>query len=236
VLLTIDLETTGLDHKTDSVVEIAAVQVIKNDRDQWTIGQGSSSLVAPGRRVPPEARAVHHLSDEQLRSAPQLPMAVADVMMAVDKRGERIECVVAHNAAFDRGFLGAFFPSSMIWLDTMRCAQHIWPDAPSYGNMALFYWLNLERNSPLPDLPPHRALYDATVTANLLLALFDNHSLEDLIELQTKPVLQRICRFGKHRNVAWSEVPRDYLRWVLGQDNPPFEDDVRHTASYWLGY
>jgi exodeoxyribonuclease X len=231
------------------VVEIAAVPLVEIDAlvrhtvaddergaSSWQVCAGASSLVAPGRRVPPEARAVHHLSDGELRNAPHLPRAMADVLMAVDRRGERIEALCAHNADFDRGFLGGFFPSDVPWLDTWRLAMHLWPDAPGYGNGVLFYWLGIDRTMPVTEAQTHRALYDATVTAHLLQQMLRDSLLADLLVLQGKPVLQRTCRFGKHRGVAWSDVPRDYLGWVLRQENPPFDDDVRYTAGHWLGY
>jgi exodeoxyribonuclease X len=232
-----DVETTGLDHEKDSVVEVACVPLVQGVSDSgWCVRPGASSLVTPGRRVPPEARAVHHIGDEELRTAPQLPMAMADIMMAVDVRGERFECLAAHNASFDRGFIGQYFPSDLPWLDTLRCAMHTWPDVPSYSNGTLFYWLGIDKTMPVTEARTHRALYDATVTAHLLRWMLQTHSLADLLDLQSRPVLQRTCRFGKHRGTAWSDVPRDYLGWVLRQDNPPFEDDVVHTCRHWLGY
>jgi exodeoxyribonuclease X len=243
VLLTIDLESTGLDHKTDAVVEFAAVPVTLVGSGlsvHWAVRAGSSSLVAPGRRIPPEARAVHHLCDEDLRTAPQLPQALAQVLTAVDQKGELTEALCAHNAAFDRGFIGQYFPSNLPWLCTMRCAQHLWPDAPSYSNQVLRYWLGLKvdaaRDTNGDAYPPHRALYDATVTAHLLQRMLETNTLAELLELQDKPVLQKTCRFGKHRGLAWSDVPRDYLKWVIAQSNPPFEDDVVFTCKHWLGY
>lgn len=238
---TLDLETTGLDPKTDAVVELAIVSLIFSDDKlggtrNWFVLPGASSLVAPGRRIPPEARAVHHLSDAELRDAPQLPQALAQVLAQVDQRGELCEAIVAHNAMFDKGFVGAYFPSAIPWLDTWRCAMHLWFDAPSYSNGTLFYWLGLDKTMPVTEAKTHRALYDATVTAHLLQRMLQTHTLIDLLELQAKPVLQKVCRFGKYRGSAWSDVPRDYLRWVLVQDNPPFEDDVVHTCRHWLGY
>ena len=229
--IVLDCETTGLDAAKDAVVEVAAVGVLDGK-----VLPGASSLVAPGRRVPPEARAVHHLSDAELRDAPQLPQALARVLAAVDQKGELCAALVAHNSPFDRGFIGQYFPSNIPWLDTWRLAMHLYPDAPSFSNGTLFYWLGLDRSAPEGPAQTHRALYDATVTAYILQRMLEERPLEALLKLQDEPVLQKTCRFGKHRGVLWSDVPRDYLGWVLRQDNPPFEGDVVHTCKHWLGY
>ena len=243
--IVLDLETTGLDPAKDAVVEVAAVPLVFSDdkvggTGDWFVLPGATSLVAPGRRVPPEARAVHHLSDAELRGAPQLPQALALVLSKVDQRGELCEALVAHNSPFDRGFIGQYFPSNIPWLDTWRLAMHIYPDAPSFGNQTLRYHLGLQvdaaRDTNGDAYPPHRALYDATVTAYILQRMLETHTVAELLELQDRPALQRICRFGKHRGTAWSDVPRDYLKWVVTQDNPPFEGDVLHTCRFWLGY
>lgn len=80
LIVVLDTETTGLDHKSDAIVELAAVGLVQTG-DGWTLGPSFSSLVSPGRRVPPEARAVHHLSDEQLRDAPHLPIAMREMYL-----------------------------------------------------------------------------------------------------------------------------------------------------------
>ena len=100
--------------------------------------------------------------------------------------------------------------------------------------MCLRYWLNLDVDVP-SDLAPHRALYDTIVTTALLERMLQGHTLQELYHLQNKPVLLLKARFGKHRGELFRNIPRDYLQWVLRQsgDNV-FDDDVRHTAKYWI--
>jgi len=65
--------------------------------------------------------------------------------------------IAAHNARFDRGFLPSLHGCR--WLDTMRGAKHLWPDAPNYQNSTLFYWLGFDRLSA--GAAPHSAQTNA---------------------------------------------------------------------------
>jgi exodeoxyribonuclease X len=62
----IDLETTGTG-PDDHVVEIAAVDFIGSD-----IQIVSSDLVRPPIPIPPEASAVHHITDDDVSGSPPL--------------------------------------------------------------------------------------------------------------------------------------------------------------------
>jgi exodeoxyribonuclease X len=254
-MIVLDCETTGIDPATDAVVEVAAVPVrraLEGSAVSWELGPGASSLVAPGRRVPPAARAIHHLGDEELRVAPKLRLALGNVAEAVGLPGSAVEAVAAHNAVFDRGFIGSqvdshcvrAFSAAPTWLCTWRLALHIWPEADSHSNQALRYgvrgvdvdfraWAVRHHLDDAAPLMPHRALYDAGVTACLLRRMLASHTLEQLLALQEQPVLQRTCRFGKHRGTPWKDVPKDYLKWLLRAD-PPFDRDIIHTAQHHL--
>jgi DNA polymerase-3 subunit epsilon len=91
----IDLETTGRDASADRVVEIGIV-----------IGKGGEIvsrfnwLVHPGRPIPEEVRAVHGISDDDVKDAPRFEALTGEVTAAL------AGCVpAAYNAQFDRAFL-----------------------------------------------------------------------------------------------------------------------------------
>jgi DNA polymerase-3 subunit epsilon len=97
--IVIDTETTGLGVRDGHrIVEVGCVELLGGE----ATGATWHSYFNPGRPVPAEAVAVHGLTDEQLRSAPTFA-----------KRAEELVCfvggaaLVAHNAAFDFGFLKA---------------------------------------------------------------------------------------------------------------------------------
>jgi len=129
-----DTETTGTDPDVDRVVEIAAATVFLN-AGNWTINNRQSSLVNPGRSIPPQASSVHHLTDDMVSEAPSLDEAVQVVGKYAYTDGV---VLVAHNAQFDKSFLPQW--ANKPWLCTYRCSLHLFPDAPSHSNQALRYY------------------------------------------------------------------------------------------------
>lgn len=226
IIHVIDTETTGLDPEKDRIVEFAAVKCVHSTHadgsfDDFRFEPWGSSLVNPGIPISPEASAKHHLIDEDVAGAPSLEEAVANVLGAFYPDATVPIC--GHNCRFDRAFLPMLHDRP--WLDTYRCAMHVWPDAPAYGNQVLRYWMKFD----LPrDHPTHRALPDAIVTAHLLAHLLRERSVDDLLKLSTKAVLLRKVSFGMHFGKLWAEVPTSYLEWSQKQD---FDPDVKFTVK-----
>lgn len=231
-MLVVDTETTGLHpDRGAGVVELAGVLLDLGPGGPVQVLGDWQSLVDPGHPVPPEASAVHHLVDEDLVGAPELPQA-CEVMWR-DLGGW--DYVFAHNAKFDRAFLPAFHNRG--WGCTLKVAREVVADAPGYGNQVLRYFL---RTSPVVPAHcgnmAHRALYDCYVTAYLLDYLVERMSVEAMVELSNRPQLQKRVGFGKHRGQAWRDLPRSYLYWILSQTGEAaFDEDVVHTARHYLG-
>ncbi len=160
-LAVLDTETTGLDvTQGHQLVEVACVS-LEGGRieDTW------SSLVAPGRSIPPDAVAVHGISDAMVRTAP----APAEVASELRRRCAGLPLVL-HHAAFDLPFLAALMsrtgqpPLFNPVIDTLGLAR-AFPDGGGHSLQAL------AARYSLPPERPHRALGDALTTARLLLVL-----------------------------------------------------------------
>jgi DNA polymerase-3 subunit epsilon len=94
-----DTETTGLDPLSgDRVIEIAALEL---HRDLPT-GRHFHVLIDPGRDIPEEASRIHGMTRADLLGKPKFD-EIMDQML--EFFGD--EPLVAHNAAFDFGFLNA---------------------------------------------------------------------------------------------------------------------------------
>jgi DNA polymerase III epsilon subunit len=96
-IVIIDTETTGLiPEMGHRVVEIAAVRW-ENGREVAQF----STLLNPGRKIEPEASRINGLSDRDLIGQPAFADIAERLLAFVDGA-----LLVAHNAAFDAGFVG----------------------------------------------------------------------------------------------------------------------------------
>lgn len=229
VFCIVDTETTGLDPSEDGVCELAGIFCENNGEELSRY----ESLVNPGREIPPDASAIHHLVDEDVALAPDLPTALKALLETP------FDIWVAHNAAFDFGFLPAF---GRPVLCTLRMARKLYPEAPKHSNQYLRYALKLQ----VPEakgLPAHRAMADVLVTKALLFHLLEEvakqhpelDTFEKLVAWSQEPILEKICWFGnKHRGVPWAEVPKTYLDWML-KNVTDLAPDTRQTVEHWAG-
>lgn len=215
----VDTETTGTGN-SDSVVEVAMVGVPTKEQIEFC------SLVRPTCPISIESMAAHHITEEEVADAPPLD----DVYQHMPLMG--VEYIVAHNMEFDRRFLPML--ADRKWICTWKCAMHIWPDAPSYSNQVLRYWLKVQPPEHIRKIyHPHRAIFDTWITALIFEKMLESRTAECLFLLSTQPVVLKKVRFGKHNGQLWADVPRDYLVWVLKQKD--MDADVLHTARFWMG-
>lgn len=223
IIRVIDVETTGTP-PGHAVCEIGWSDLIIDPPGYWKVSPPLATLCNPGRAIPPEAMAVHHITDADVRHAPT-PDAAFLAMMSVHG-APNYWC--AHNAAFEREFFGG---GDIPWICTLKGARRAWPDAPNHSNQTLRYWLDLGLNAAWA-MPPHRAGPDAYVTAMILSELLNEAPLEKLVEWTKQPSLLTNVTFGKHRGEKWSALPRDYLQWIASKSD--LGPDEKYTAKYYL--
>lgn len=161
----LDTETTGLDPAAGHrVVEIGAVELVNHvptGRTYWT-------YLNPEREMPPEAFAVHGLSDEFLADKPLFADA-ADAL--VEFLGDAT--LVIHNAEFDLKFLNAELArvgrealDVGRAIDTVILARRKFP-----GAQASLDALCRRFQIDLADRTLHGALKDARLLAEVYLEL-----------------------------------------------------------------
>lgn len=224
----VDTETTGLGPR-DQVVEIAAVMLDAEGREQkrgrwWT-------LVRPTVSISLEARAVHHITDAELRKAQTMSQLMDEGEL--DFLAEA-DVIVGHNLEFDlRMLVQSGLPSEQMptrRLCTYRCGVSLYPNSPRHTNQVLRYFLELDVPVAL-DMPPHRALPDALVTAAVLRRMIKDVGVEALLKRTAQPVILARVPMGKNRGRPWSEMDAGFLGWVLKRD---FSDEIKETARHWM--
>lgn len=240
ILRVIDFETRGLPPDNAQIVEVATVDLVGlsgepvEDRRVgpnllWSRGPMWRSFVNPGMPIPPEASAVHHITDDDVRSAPML----VDLPRLLDGA----DALVAHEARFERECikLAGWQPELLEakWVCTRKCSMLAWPDAPNHKNQCLRYWLNLKLADPALA-SPHRALGDAYVTAAIARRLLLSYSVDQMIEASANPVMVPRLTFGEHAMKPIDEVPTSYFDWIANKSKGPWDEDVLYTARYHL--
>ena len=64
-LIFFDLETTGVNAAKDKIVEISYIKVYPNGNEE-----SNTIRINPGRHIPEEATAVHHITDDDVKNCP----------------------------------------------------------------------------------------------------------------------------------------------------------------------
>lgn len=223
----IDMETTGM--PPDAAVCEVGWTDLHTYAGTCEIGEPVGMLVNPNRAMPPDARAIHHISDADVFGAPPIETGFLALMKGPP------DVFAAHNAKFEQEFF-AGGPSAQ-WICTLKVGRRIWPDCPSHSNQCLRYFLGIDDLDDFAEslaMPPHRAAPDTYVTAHILAAAIRSGvSIEDMIDWSNQPsLLPGAINFGKHKGVAWSDVDRGYLRWIVNQ--PDMDEDKKFTAKHWL--
>jgi DNA polymerase-3 subunit epsilon len=167
-LLAVDIETTGLDPRTDRVLSIGFVPV---DGGSVVLG-GAGRVVVRDDTGVGQSATVHGLTDDELADGVALADALALLLRALAGR-----VLLAHFARIETGFLsaacrrlwGAGMPCPVV--DTFelerRGAASGWVREPE--GRALRLWTARERRG-LPVYRAHEALTDALACAELYLA------------------------------------------------------------------
>jgi ATP-dependent DNA helicase DinG len=155
-IVAIDIETTGLDSSTDSIIEIGAVRFSGH-----RIDDEFSTLINPGRHIPEFITQLTGISDEMVRQAPRLQEVVEELETFVGD-----SAVLGHNVRFDLGFLQKqrILQYNEV-IDTYELASVLLPTASRYNLGALGQLLGI------PLSATHRALDDARVTHRVYLCL-----------------------------------------------------------------
>lgn len=167
-----DLETTGFSPTRCRIIEIGAVKVQGGE-----IVDRFSTFVDPHMPIPPRIKELTKITDEMVAGAPDISSILPDFMRFCDG-----SILVAHNAAFDHGFikakaaeLGAETFYTVV--DTVGIARVLFPDMgkATLDAVAKKMKISLENH--------HRAVEDAEATAQIfvkMIRILEKEGITDL--------------------------------------------------------
>lgn len=151
----IDLETTGLNPKTDKIIEIGAVKV-----ENHVIVEEWETFVNPGRQLDERIIELTGIHDEQLVSAPTIEQVLPKLLNMI---GDHV--LLGHSVTFDYSFIKrAAVAQKMSFekdgIDTLKVARKYLPDLESRSLGYLCDYYGIHHSA-------HRALCDAQATVEL---------------------------------------------------------------------
>ena len=104
-VIVLDTETTGLDSKSEKIIELAMLSVLVDAATGLPVGPVTvyESFEDPGKPIPSQITEITGIDDTMVKGLRIDDAAVAALVAQAD-------LIVAHNAGFDRPFVEARFP------------------------------------------------------------------------------------------------------------------------------
>lgn len=160
-----DLETMGLNSHEHEIIEIGAVKLHGD-----SIVDTFSQLINPKKPIPKKIQELTNITQDMVDNQPTIEEVLPKFMEFVGNA-----TMVAHNAAFDMGFIRRDVKKIMGYdytptiIDTLQMARDLYPDLKSFGlkNLNKVLGLSLESH--------HRAVDDSQATANMFIIFLDKY-------------------------------------------------------------
>lgn len=211
----LDCETTGLESKTDRIIEIAIVKFTFSE----TL-ESFETLIDPEAPISEVSITIHHITPDMVHGKPKIQEVLPQIIQMV---GSFI--VIGHGIQMDLAFLaetakrfGISHPfNSLISIDTLRLAR-LYGESPTNSLERLRQHFNIAAEGA------HRAMSDVIVNISVFKHLSKAFkTTEQLLERLKKPILMKTMPLGKYKGRPFSEIPIEYLKWTLRGD---FDQDL----------
>ena len=184
-IISLDIETTGLDAKKDRIVSIGLVQITELGIKLNTCWH---KIIKTNKALPEKSVVIHNITDDENAAGITIENAIAELLAQLKGK-----VVLVHNANIEQGFINEvcqkLYQTNFVMqiIDTQVLAKRSF-DRQGYSyKPAELRLFNLRKAYKLPPYKAHNALLDAIATAELFLAMLptiaenDNARLGDFL-------------------------------------------------------
>lgn len=207
----LDIETTGLNPKTDKIIEFGAVKVRDNE-----VVDTLSFFVNPGRNLSEKVKELTGITDYDLQDKPFIDEVLTQIEEFI---GEDI--LIGHNILFDFSFLKkAFTNQKKVFekkgIDTLKLARKYLPEIESKRLDFLCQYYKIGHNS-------HRALGDALATSILYQTLCKEF---EVIKLDPIALVYKV-----KRETPITKVQKEKLYFLMDKHKLVKEYEIDHMTK-----
>lgn len=211
----IDCESTGLDPKNDSIIEVAIIKFkLGSHLDRF------ESLIDPSRKIPEESIQIHHITDEMVAGKPHVSAIIPEILSRASNH-----TIVGHNIQFDIDLICEAAMRNNIpcklhqnkTIDTLRLAR-------LHGQSPTNSLEGLREHFNIPKEGAHRAMNDVVVNIQVFQKLIYKFTSEkQILEKLKHPIALKLMPLGKHKGRSFRDIPEEYLAWAARQN---FDQDL----------
>jgi len=212
-----DTEVNSLEHMEPIEVAWMEVDIIKAVLDNGH-NRRSEQRYKPEKPIDMASLAVHLIMPEELDHCP--PSSEATIP----------DCnfVIGHNIDFDEKVMKKANDHRIC---TLALSRHLWPELSSHKLAVIFLTVSGVSSDTIAQVRnAHNAMSDVIMTYYVLHEIVSRTGVCNVEELHSLSEIARIptvMPFGKPKGMPISDVPSDYVRWLLRQ---PDVDSYLRTA------
>lgn len=203
----IDTETTGLVEPV--AVDIGMIELGKH----WdeVLRRDLIGRYNPGKKIGFGAMATHHITDADVADRP---------LTSTFRLPPVTEYLVGHNVDYDWEAIGK---PGIKRICTLALSRALWPETDSHNLGAMMYLLGDKEGIALAH-HAHNANADVSMCW-ILLSRYISPRMPKIVDwdgmhrASERARIPRIISFGKHKGMAVADLPRDYVSWLLRQDD-----------------
>lgn len=169
-----------------------------------------------GEKITYGSMAVHHILESDLINQPDYRSF---------KLPTETQYIIGHNIEYDMNAIArcGIDIQSLKSICTLALARQVWKNLDAYNMSALVYYVSKGSEKARQMLKnAHRADADIILTANVLMHMLKElqvNNMEELYQISEQARIPTTIHFGKHKGTALTDLPKDYVDWLLSKDD-----------------